>query len=55
MHSVLLRSVIPVTLLIRPASNTDNDEFDDAAKTYSKLFEVVGTLLKNHLTKLKCF
>ncbi len=46
------RSVIIVTLLIRPAANTDNAEFYETAKTYSELFEVVGILLHDHLTKL---
>ncbi len=46
------RPVILVTLLIRPAPNTDNAEFYETAKTYSELFEVVGTLLHDHLTKL---
>ena len=49
---ITLRPVILVTLLIRPASNTDNAEFYETAKTYSELFEVVGTLLHDYLTKL---
>ena len=49
------RPVILVALLIRPASDTDNAEFDDATKTYSKVFKVVGNLLQDHLTKLKSF
>jgi len=44
-----------VTLLIRPAPNTDNAEFYETAKAYSELFEVVGILLDDDLTKLKCF
>ena len=48
------RPAIRVTLLIRPAPNTDNAEFYEAAKTYPELFEVVGILLHDHLTKLKC-
>jgi len=32
------RPAILVTLLIRPASNTDNAEFYETAKTYSELF-----------------
>ena len=46
------RPVILVTLLIRPASNTDNAEFYETAETYSELFKVVGNLLHDHLTKL---
>ncbi len=46
------RPAILVTLLIRPASNTGNAEFYETAKTYSELFEVVGTLLHDHLTKM---
>jgi len=49
------RPVILVILLIRPASNTDNAEFYETDKTYSELFEVVGNLLHDRLTKLKCF
>ena len=52
---ITLQPVIFVILLIRHAPNTDNPEFAAAAKTYSKLFEVVGTLLQDHLTKLNCF
>lgn len=46
------RPMILVTLLIRPACNTDNAKFYETAKTYSALFEVVGNLLQDHLTKL---
>ena len=46
------RPVTLMTLLIRPASNTDNAEFYETAKTYSELFEVVGTLLHDHFTGL---
>ena len=47
--------VILVTLLIRPVSNTDNAEFYETAKTYSELFEVVGALLYDRLTKPEMF
>jgi hypothetical protein len=47
------RPAILVTLLIRPAPNTDNAELYETAKTYSELFGVVGILLHDHLTKVK--
>ena len=49
------RPAILVVLLIRPVSNTDNAEFYEIAKSCSELFEVVGILLRDHLTKVKCF
>ena len=52
---IALLPVMFVTLLIRPASNTDNAKFYETAKTYSELFEVIGTLLRDHLTELNVF
>src|SRR6185437_8800493 len=52
---IALLPVMLVTLLIRPASNTDNAKFYETAKTYSELFEVIGTLLRDHLTELNVF
>jgi len=38
-------------LLIRPAVNRDNAGFRGTNRTYSELFEVIGILLRDHLTK----